>query len=126
MIWRWDNFTEDEMRCKGSGESGIDEAFMDRLQGVRIEYDRPITITSGYRSPDYNAQVSGTGRTGPHTTGKACDISIRGEDCHRLLTIALSHGVTGIGLKQKGNGRFMHLDDLPVAPNRPRPWVWTY
>jgi hypothetical protein len=32
---------------------------------------------------------------------------------------------TGIGLKQHGEGRFIHLDDLHL-PAHPRPIVWTY
>ncbi len=124
--WRWPDFTEDEMRCKGSGEILMNARFMDRLQSLRDDYGRPMIISSGYRSPEYNAKVSHTGRTGPHTTGRAVDIAIRGEDAYMLLGTALRHGFAGIGLNQRGAGRFLHLDDLPQADNRPRPWVWTY
>jgi RimJ/RimL family protein N-acetyltransferase len=41
-------------------------------------------------------------------------------------TAALALGFTGMGFQQKGNSRFLHLDDLPDAPGQPRPTVWSY
>jgi len=41
---------------------------------------------------------------------------------HRLLVLACAAGFTGIGVAQKGNGRFIHLDDLQEG----RPAVWSY
>ena len=47
---------------------------------------------------------------GPHTTGLACDVGVKGADAHKLLKLALNQGFMGIGIQQKGNGRFLHLD----------------
>ena len=127
MNWRWENFTEDEMRCKGSGEIAMDQRFMDRLQNLRNLYGKPVIVTSGYRSPEYNAEVSPkTGRTGPHTTGRAADIQCSGADAFELIARALDRGFFGIGIYQKGphKNRFIHLDDLEPGEFRPR--IWTY
>lgn len=128
MIWRWSNFTEDEMRCSHCGELKINEPFMDRLQALRKDFAHAMIITSGYRCPEYNAEISKTGLTGPHTTSRAIDVSVWGERCFLLLGAAIRHGFTGIGEKQHGpyKKRFMHLDDLYQTDKRPRPWVWTY
>jgi hypothetical protein len=71
--------------------------------------------------------VSSTGKTGPHTKRKAVDLVISGADALRLYDIARKHGMSGIGLSQKGphNKRFIHIDALTPAEG-PRPTVWTY
>lgn len=97
---------------------------MDALQALRTAYGKPITITSGYRSPEHNTLVSVTGRTGPHTTGKACDIAVARADAWALLRLICADGrFTGIGINQKGAGRFIHIDMLTAGP---RPSLWSY
>ena len=40
---------------------------------------------------------------------------------------ALVVGFTGLGVKQKGEGRFLHLDDLGTGEHTvPRPALWSY
>jgi hypothetical protein len=41
------------------------------------------------------------------------------------LKYALNAGFTGIGVKQTGVNRIIHLDTL-TAPDYPRPTVWSY
>jgi zinc D-Ala-D-Ala carboxypeptidase len=60
---------------------------------------------------------------GAHASGLACDIGVQGEEAHRLLALALEAGFTGIGVQQKGSGRFLHLDTLE---GRFTPTVWSY
>jgi len=43
-----------------------------------------------------------------------------------VLREALILGFTGIGINQKGTGRFLHLDLLPNLLLHPRPTVWSY
>lgn len=125
---RWPNFTEDEMRCKcGCGRADMDPGFMDRLQAMRAKTLNPFFVTSGFRCPDYNDQIAKTGRHGPHTTGRAVDLSCTGPRAHNILQLAALEDMTGIGVAQRGDHakRFIHLDDLPNG-HHPRPWVWTY
>src|SRR6185312_8921618 len=102
--WRWPNFTPEEMACHGDGTLVVDEEFMDRLQALRTKLGFPLPISSGYRSPSYNSAVSHTGDDGPHTTGRAADIVIRGSSAVKLIAAALDLGFTGIGISQKGEG----------------------
>ncbi len=127
-FWRWKNFTPEEFASRGSGALLVVPEFMDKIQALRAALGRPMVITSGYRTPEHNALVSNTGRSGPHTTGRAADVSIHGEAALDLLSIVKAHGFTGIGISQKGPiaDRFIHLDDLPKDIGRPRPWTWSY
>lgn len=97
--------------------------FMDDLQELRQLFGRPMPVTSGYRCSEYNTKVSSTGPNGPHTTGRAVDIGLGGSAAYDLLKLALGRGFTGIGVNQKGTGRFIHLDKLTDGP---RPNVWSY
>jgi len=49
------------------------------LQPVRDHFDRPVVITSGYRSPLLNKHVGGAPNS-QHTTGEAADFYIPGID----------------------------------------------
>lgn len=127
--WPWPNFTVNELTCKcGCGQAEMDATFMSKLQLIRSQLGKPMTVSSGYRCPSHNARVSSTGHNGPHTTGHAADIRIYGSDATRMMEMALRVGMSGIGVKQKGEhtGRFLHVDDLPQKRGRPRPWVWSY
>ena len=126
--WPWPHFTAQEMACQGTGVVVVGAGFMRRLEAVRRTLGEPMRVTSGYRTPEHNRRVSRTGYEGPHTTGRAVDVAAFGERALRLVRIALAHGFTGIGLKQKGphHLRFVHLDDLAGDHRTPRPWIWTY
>jgi uncharacterized protein YcbK (DUF882 family) len=94
------NFSETEFRCPcGGGRAEMDGGLLARLQGLRHAYGRPMRVTSGYRCAAYNCTVSTTGPHGPHTTGRAVDISVAGADAVCLIEFALRHGFTGFGLK---------------------------
>lgn len=123
-----EHFSDAELRCKcGCGQNRMDPHFLFALESLRNAYGRPMRITSGYRCPAHNAAVSPmTGGSGPHTTGKAVDVAIDRGDAYDLIALAKLAGITGIGVKQHGKGRFLHLDALPDAPWRPRPTIWSY
>ena len=112
--------------CGNCGSDGLemDKRFILRLDQLRAEYGAPLLISSGYRCPAHNNQVSSTGFDGPHTTGHAADIGISGEQAYYL---AQQTNFSGMGINQRGpyEGRFIHLDDLE-GPAHPRPRIWTY
>jgi len=120
------HFSRAELQCHcGCGQCRMDTIFMTRLEQLRVAFGKPMRLSSAYRCPDYNERISKTGRTGPHTTGRAVDVLVSGEDAYRLVQLALEHGFTGIGISQKGahENRFIHLDDME---GKTRPWVWSY
>jgi len=126
MDWsRWPNFKESEFRCKHTGKCHMDSTFMDRLQRLRTAFGRPMVVTSGYRDASHPAEAAKT-TTGSHQLGRAVDIRVTGPDAFRLVTMAPEFGFTGIGVQQKGNVRFIHLDDLPPGVGFVRPTIWSY
>jgi zinc D-Ala-D-Ala carboxypeptidase len=115
-----------ELACR-CGCGGLPKQdFMDKVEKLRDRLGFQMPVTSGYRCPEYNNRISGTGRTGPHTTGRAIDIGVSHSRALEMIRMALSMGFTGIGVKQHGAGRFIHLDDLPDAEGQPRPTCWSY
>lgn len=129
IAWRWPHIDPvKEWACKGTGAILVETEFLDLVERLRMIHGRPLNFTSGYRTPAYNAAVSTTGLTGPHTTGRAIDVRIYGIRAYDLVRQAFTLGFTGIGLSQKGPqaGRFIHLDTVDHSPTSPRPWVWSY
>jgi zinc D-Ala-D-Ala carboxypeptidase len=124
--WPYKHFTRAEMACRCCGKAPMVPGFMEKLEALRHTFGKPMVVSSGYRCPAYNEKVSSTGLTGPHTSGAAADISVRGSDAYVLMAKAFALGFTGIGVNQKGNARFIHLDDLPNGPGCPRPFTWSY
>lgn len=123
--WHWPSFTPDELRCKEIGELAMLPSFMDRLQALRTAYGKQMRIRSGYRSKLHS--VERQKRTaGTHAMGCAVDVVVSGRNALRLIELALQHGFTGIGVQQRGEGRFIHPDDAPNVPHRPRPHIWSY
>lgn len=118
----WENFEYKELRCRcGCGKMGMDFKFMDKVQELREELGFSFPITSAYRCPEYNSKVSSTGSEGPHTTGKALDIAVSRQAARLLVGKAISAGFKGIGVSQRGDGRFIHLDDAREIST-----IWSY
>lgn len=123
MDWnKYPNFSAKEFDCTHCGKNEMRADFMERLQALRNAYGKPMRITSGYRCPEHPIEAK-KAKPGSHASGCACDIGIDGPDAHQLLSIALQLGFTGIGVQQKGSGRFIHLDTLTSGL---RPTVWSY
>lgn len=124
MTWRY--FSADEFACRHCNVNLIDHAFVTELDDLRHHLGFALPISSGYRCPEHNAKVSSTGRTGPHTTGRAADIAVSHGRAYEVLQAAMMMRFTGIGINQKGSSRFIHLDNLPNANGQPRPTIWSY
>jgi zinc D-Ala-D-Ala carboxypeptidase len=118
-------FSIDELKCQHCGEHNMDESFMVKIEALRQDLGFPFVVTSAYRCKDHIIERKKK-TPGAHSTGHALDIAVSGDQAYRLLTEALNVGMTGIGINQKGPNRFIHLDDIEWAENRPRPWVWSY
>jgi zinc D-Ala-D-Ala carboxypeptidase len=116
------NFSEAEFKCKCCGDVRMHQGFMAKLQHLRSSYKRPMIITSGYRCANHPVEAKKP-TPGVHSYGRAADIAVRGRDAYDLVSIAIRFGFTGIGIQQKGEGRFIHLDDS-TSSNRPA--IWSY
>jgi len=125
---RWKYFSEDELRCQGTGEIHMDETFMSKLDELRDKLKQPMTISSGYRSKSHNLAIGGSTRSA-HLKGCAVDVVCSGHKAFEIVKLAMELGFTGIGVKQNGvhGKRFIHLDTMPrKSVTSPRPWIWSY
>lgn len=117
-------FSDAELSCQcGCGDSLMDDHFMRKLEAMREEAGFPFPLSSAKRCPEHNNRVSSTGLDGPHTTGQAVDIAVSRGEAYIVAELAFKYGMTGIGFKQHGSGRFVHVDDLHESP---RPNIWSY
>ena len=121
MDWgKYPNFRKEEFNCRcGCGKNEMRPEFMERLQALRAVYGKPLHITSGYRCPQHPVEAA-KAQPGMHATGLAADIGISGAEAVTLLRLALDAGFRGVGVQQKGNGRFLHVD------LRETPTIWSY
>ena len=113
-------FTDDELRCKETGELNMSPMLIRRLHNLREMWGQPMIITSGFRSVNHPAEVkkvSAGKNPGIHTYGCAVDVQCSGADAYKILSLAILNGFSGIGFAQKGNhaSRFLHLDIRLVA-----------
>ncbi len=125
-VKRWEFFSEDELKCKGTGELDMDEEFMKKLIALRKELNQHMNIISGYRHMAYN-DVLGKNRESPHLLGRAVDVVCHGKKAYSIIRLGIAHGFTGIGVKQHGEkaDRFVHLDNMNNG-ERSRPMFWSY
>jgi len=116
-------FTEEEQSCNCCGENKFNSETLQRFNDLRAYLGFAMNMTSGYRCPAYNKLK---GYTQTHATGQAGDIESSHKQAYAIIKHAPKFGFTGIGVKQKGNKRFIHLDDLEEIEGRPRPHIWSY
>ena len=120
------NFSAAEVACKCGCGMLPEKDFMDKVQWVRDAVGFTLPVSSGARCAKHNDETSTTGLDGPHTTGRAIDLVVRGTQAFYVVSAMLRAGFTGIGVQQKGDKRFIHGDDLQNSLARPRPWIWSY
>lgn len=123
-------FTREELACKHCLEAGksideayhFDEGFLELLDSIRNDCGFALPVSSGYRCHNHPVELQKPVK-GAHTTGRAVDIAVSHGQAYRLIEVAVSHGVPRIGVQQKGDERFIHLDwDI----TRPYPRIWSY
>ena len=62
----------------GAGEiKNLGDLCYEVLEPVRAKFEKPITITSGYRSPELSEAI-GSKATSQHCLGQACDMEVLG------------------------------------------------
>jgi|DEB0MinimDraft_6_1074348.scaffolds.fasta_scaffold47763_3 zinc D-Ala-D-Ala carboxypeptidase len=119
------HFKRKELQCSFSGECQMQDWFMEKLEALRMDYNRPMRLSSAFRSIEHpRERTKPGGKGGRHTQGVAVDCLVYGEDALDLISLALKHGFNGIGVSQKGdfNSRFIHLDIRQESS----PAIWSY
>jgi zinc D-Ala-D-Ala carboxypeptidase len=80
------------------------------LEKFRALLDKPVIITSGWRSTGSNREIGGS-PTSQHVSGKAADITVRGVsviDMYRTALLVPEFREGGIGVYPEEN--FIHVD----------------
>ena len=113
--------TDPKLACSCCGLDSVDNGFLLLLDSIREEVG-PLTIASGYRCPSHNKSVSSTGETGPHTTGRAVDISCRNGSLRRAIVKAGIKQGCRVGVAKT----FVHVDNLSAVDGFPDNVMWVY
>ena len=91
----------------------MDPVLLDILRGIQGWFDihglqKPLILTSGYRSPRTNATTEGAARNSQHVAGKAADIRIPDVPASYLGKLAQYFQGGGVGFYYAKN--FVHVD----------------
>ena len=117
-------FKDSELVCSCCGQSGMDNNFMQVIDRMRDQAGFPFPVTSAYRCANHPVEADkAEPGTGPHCQGKAVDIAVSRDRAFIVLELAVVAGIRRIGVSQRGNKRFIHLD---MADNLPTPRLWSY
>lgn len=114
------NFKLSEFNCQGQFPPGefwdnIEEVAI-QLQKVRDILGRPIIITSGYRTPEYNKLIGGAVRS-QHLLGKAADSKCVGVNTYKYLAYLIKYtNFQGFGISNS----YIHTDTRKIFT------VWVY
>ena len=116
-------FSEDELRCQcGCGVYFFDDDALSLLNNIRRDCGFPLPVSSGYRCVDHPLEKHKP-YIGAHSTGKAVDLAVTHDKAHKVLQVAMAHNVPRVGVNQRGEGRFIHLD---WCEDKPNPTIWSY
>lgn len=115
-------FTEEELRCRGSGKFRLDPIFVEELKKLRIAFDRPMEPISCCRSSLHNTAEGGA-KESFHICDNAenpgtCAIDIATPSASyrtELVELALKMGWS-VGIKRT----MVHLDCRTAARGYPK------
>ena len=113
-----------EFRCRdGSDAIMIDQTLVVLLQAIREHFNKPITITSGYRTAAHNAAVGGA-KSSQHLLGRAADIQVADTTVEAVAAYAesLMPDWGGVGRYPVKAGRAKGWVHVDTRPNKSR---WT-
>lgn len=99
------HFSTREFRCHHCGAVKIAPTLVARLELLRAEVGRPLTVVSGYRCPVHNKAVGGAPAS-KHLLGQAADLPIG----YATVLQAQKVGFRGIGHRGKW---VTHVDVRP-------------
>lgn len=112
------NFSLYEFSCKDENKTPVPEKYLNNikelaknLEIIRSEFNKPIHIISGYRTPEYNKSIGGATKS-QHMLGKAADIRINGITSEEIKDVILKLIDEG-KISQGGVGSyssFVHYD----------------
>ena len=103
-----DHFKLHEFRCNdGSDTIKFDWYVVNALEAARRFFDKPLVISSAYRTTAYNTKIGGAYGS-LHTKGKAVDCYISGQSPSLLAKFFEAYGMKGVGCYY--DDLFVHVD----------------
>ena len=87
----------------------LSPSLVQALEDIRARTGRPVTVTSGYRPPDYNREVGGVSNSA-HIDGLAADIYCDGLTTDQLYDICEQVIGTRGGVGYYPKSGFVHVD----------------
>ena len=111
-----ENFYLNEFACNDGSQTPLQvyyrlQKLAIQLQVLREYLNTPITINSGYRSPEYNKKIGGVAKS-QHILGNAADITMKGytpKNIYNAIEFLIDKGEMlqgGLGLYKN----FVHYD----------------
>lgn len=98
-------FSDKELRCSCCKKNRCTDYFLEKLESLRIEFGRPMTVNCAYRCEVKNKLVGGA-LNSYHLAGQAVDIHIPDSQYRaELVKVALMLGWS-VGVYET----FVHLD----------------
>lgn len=112
------HFTEEELECPTTGLLELQGGFIDHLEVLRVEYGKPMVVTSGCRSKEHNEMLIESGFQASDSSlhlinnkkykTDCCAVDIAKPNIYdqaKLIGIALAYGWT-----VRIGKTFIHLD----------------
>lgn len=115
-----DHFKVSEIRCHDLRvkEYLIYSEVLEILEDLRKIVNKPIYITSAYRSKSYNNKLKGSSKRSQHIKGRAVDFHIKGLNSQQIYDIIKKQGWLGTRIKGIGlYNTFVHID-IRLNPNK--------
>lgn len=111
------HFKVKEFACKdGSYPVFVNTDLIWLLEGIRMRYDSPVIINSGYRTVSYNKSIGGANNS-MHTYGLAADIVVKGIKAHDVYYYLNEKFPNSLGL-----GKYESFTHVDIRNGRAR-WV---
>ena len=98
-----------EFKCKDNSRVIVlDKALVELLEIIRLHYNKPLHINSGYRTVQYNASLKNSSPKSQHILGKAADIWLDGVSPKQLYSWLDSSYPNSLGIGIYDT--FVHVD----------------
>lgn len=110
--YTWGPKGQNSFRC-GDGSLAMHWGTAQAYELLTSKWGKKLGITSGYRSPAYNARLAGAAKNSMHTHGRAIDVNINPADpnIEKFLQLAVESGFVGFGFYNTSGGSvWVHID----------------
>ena len=118
-----DNFSVSEFESKDGAEMPKDvlkniRELAKNLQALRDYLNAPITVTSGYRSPEHNKRIGGA-KNSFHVKGMAADIKVKGYTPSEVIE-AIKELIDKGEMSEGGIGRYSSWTHYDIRNTKAR------